>query len=149
MGASTMIWILSALILGVGLGILSFYHSEIAYFSVISVMILFVNMSSSVIELSPEMVPKPGVPAEAVIAGEGGVSEVGLLILIYRFVDHMGLLPWYVQFSIILFTLSFVAGRVSIWAHTHFKDAPETIETEENRKKRILEEYGYKDELPY
>ena len=82
MGASTMIWILSALILGVGLGVLSFYHSEIAYVSVIFVMLLFVSMSSFVTEFSPEMVPKPGVPAEAVIAGDGGVSEVGLLILI-------------------------------------------------------------------
>ena len=144
-----MIWILSALILGVGLGILSFYHSEIAYVSVIFVMILFVNMSSFVTEFSPEMVPKPAIRPDVVITRDGGVSETGLLILIHRFVDHMGLLPWYVQFSIILFTLSFVAGRVSIWAHTHFKDAPETIETEENRKKRILEEYGYKDELPY
>jgi len=144
-----MIWILSALIFGVGLGALSFYHSKIAYVSVIMVMILFVTMSSFVREVTPEMVPKAAVAVETVIVGDGGVSEVGLLMLIYRFVDHMGLLPWHIQFSIILFTLSFVAGRVSIWARTHFNEEPEIIETENGRKNRILEQYGYTDGLPY
>ena len=139
-----MIWTLSAIGLGLGLGVLGFYFSKMAYSAFAGSMALFVFLSSYVTQVSPDMVSKDS-SLTIPISETGSISEGGSVNLLFRFVDNMGLLPPHIQLALILFVVSFFVARIGTWLYTRLSVKAEKVESNADRRQRILAQYGMKD----
>ena len=139
-----MIWVISAVILGVGLGVLGYYFSKTAYSLFVISMGLFVFLSSYAKSLMPHSAS--GVSNIDVPVNDSGMTDgIGLIRLMFNAVDNMGMLPTHIQLSIVVFIFSFFIARIGTWVFTKFNVQPERVETNTDRKQRILAQYGMKD----
>lgn len=143
-----MIWIASAMGLGLGLGVLGYFFSKAAYSLFTLSMSAFVFGSSYLgglmgIDTTPSKVVVP--------VGEDGGTNIGALgNVIYRAIDNMGMLPEYIQMAIVVFIVTFFLARIATWGYLAFHPKKTVVEDRAAFKKRVLAEYGYKDgELPY
>ena len=143
-----MIWILSAIGLGLGLGIIGYYFSKAAYSLFTLSLTLFVFCSSYIRALTGGGTSN-GASMDIPLGEDGTTNIPGAGKLIYRAIDNMGMLPEHVQLSIILFICAFFTARIGTWLYTGVGKKPKKVETKADRKKRILEQYGYKNGLPY
>jgi len=128
------IWITGSGILGIALGVLGFRYSKIAsaiFLSVLSVIgivtFLYFRATGGIRGLEPE-------------AGENILAVImNKAFLVFNL---MGLLPLHMQVAILVFTGTFLAARIVAWVKSI--NAPEAVESTEDRRKRILKTYGMK-----
>jgi len=131
-----MIWIIGAIALGLILGVIGYYFSKAAYSLFITTMGLFGAFSFSLVD-------------NVAVESTGQLSEFRLLDLLFKAVDNMGYLPQHIQLAIVVFIATFFIARIITWFLTKMNVNPKEVESTSDRKQRILEQYGYKDGLPY
>ena len=143
-----MIWIASAVGLGLGLGVLGYFFSKAAYSLFTLSITAFVFGSSFIgglmgIDTTPSEVVVP-------VGEEGGTSIGSFANVFYKAIDNMGMLPEHVQKAIIVFIVTFFLARLATWGYLAFHPKKTVVEDRAAFKKRVLAQYGYKDgELPY
>jgi len=142
-----LIWMGSSVLLGLILGVIGYYHSKLAYSFFTLTLTGFVFLSSYAKALIG------GSPSNATVTvpmGEDGSTNIGGLgNLLYRAIDNMGMLPPHIQLSILLFVGAFFSARIGTWLYTGVGRKPKKVESNADRKKRILKQYGYTDGMPY
>jgi len=139
-----MVWIVSAILLGLGLGVLGYYHSKTAYSLFVISMALFVFLSSYAKGLMSQNY-SGSADIYIPIGEDGTTSAEGLGYLMFNAVDHMGALPQHIQLSIILFAVAFFVARIGTWVFTKLSVEPDRVETNAERKQRILAQYSMKE----
>jgi len=130
-----MIYILSAVLLGLGMGYFSYAFQK-----------LFFAMMAASLPIIGIVYFKVLVPLAKVAGGAAGLGSGDPITLITTLI---GQLPQDMQSAIIIFPMAAFGGRLITWIHAKFIVKPAEEETKSDRKKRILEQYGYKDGLPY
>lgn len=130
-----MIYISLAVILGLGIGYVS-YAFQKAFFA-------FCAVSLPIIGIIYFKVLLPMAKVAGATAGLGKGDPITLIMAL------IGQLPQDMQNAIIIFPMAAFGGRLATWIHAKFIAKPAVEETHSDRKKRILEQYGYKDGLPY
>jgi len=129
-----MIWIFLAVILGFGIGYVSYaFQSAFLAFSVVA-LIIGAAIYTRVI-----------LPLAVAAAGSADLGQGDPITLTIALFGH---LPQNIQSAIIIFPMAGFGARLATWFHAKLTEEPDIIETKEGRKQRILEQYGYEDGLP-
>jgi len=130
-----MIWIIGAILAGLMMGYIS-YAFQKAFFA----------LMAAAIPIFGIIYFKVLLPLAKVAGGAAGLGQGDPITLIMALI---GQLPQDMQSAIIIFPMAAFGGRLLTWIHAKFIAKPAVEETKADRKKRILEQYGYKDGLPY
>ena len=125
-----MIWILGAVLLGLMIGYISYAFQK----AFLGAMVL--------------SLPIVGLIYFRVLLPLARVSGLGQGDPITVILEMMSLLPQDIQSAITIFPMAAFGGRLIVWAYAKFISKPAVEETRSDRKKRILEQYGYKDGFP-
>ena len=130
-----LIWGAGAAILGLFLGYLGFLYSKLAY-SIFTICITaFIYLSNFILSLL-------GIERGASEAAAGGAFGFVESIVPFRAaIENMGYLPAHIRVAIITFAVTFFLSRIATWAYKSYGPKP-AEETAEQRKKRVLREYG-------
>lgn len=130
-----MLYIALAICLGLGVGYFS-YAFQKAFFA----------LMAAVIPIFGIVYFKVLLPLAKVTGGAAGLGHGDPITLIMALI---GQLPQDMQSAIIIFPMAAFGGRLLTWIYAKFiaKEAGE--ESQADRRKRILQQYGYKDGLPY
>jgi len=142
-----MIWMASAVVLGLILGIIGYYHSKLAYSAFMLSLSGFVFLSSYAKGLMGG--GGGGASMNVPIGSDGSTDIRGAGNLMFRAIDNMGMLPPHIQLSIIIFIGAFFVARIGTWFYMGVGQKPKKVESKADRKNRILAQYGYKDGMPY
>jgi len=143
-----MVWILSAIALGLGLGVLGYYFSKAAYSLFLTSMSLFVFSSGIIAEKLG--VERPAGVVKVPGGEEGSQSVLAVGNVFFRAIDNMGMLPHHIQLSIVCFIVAFFLARIVTWGYVQFYPKKVVVEDKAARRKRVLAQYGYTDgKLPY
>jgi len=128
-----MIWIISAILLGLILGILGVYFSRVAYglfFTVFIASILFLPSEFTHFNLHGHVMIKPE-----------GFAHLG---------KKLAGLPEYIQWAGFLFVIFFFLARIITWFMTRLNIIPSIRLDDVDPMERTIEEYGYNpDEYSY
>lgn len=131
------IWGAGASILGLFLGYLGYLYSKIAY-SIFTVCITaFIYGSDFILALLG--IEKSGSGVSPSVA----LSMVESIVPFRRAIENMGYLPEHIQVAIIVFAVTFFISRIITWGLKTYGKGP-AEETMEQRRKRVLKEYGMK-----
>ena len=132
MSMTYMIWMASAGVLGIGLGVLGYYYSKTAY------AIFLMGLSGIAIITNIYMGASAGVVGMT-SENKFGVFY-GMLRKISTAIDLLGKLPMHMQTAIVTFTVTFFLARIGAWWYQTKR--PKEEETLEARKQRVLKSYG-------
>lgn len=120
-----MIYLFYAFIIGVTLGALSAYHTKLFVSALLSSLIL------GAIFLRP-----------VILVGASASGSTGRINPLAVYVDGFMMLPSLLRWAILLIPVFFLLGRLVAWIYLNFiKD--EEIETEEERRARVVKEHGW------
>ena len=125
-----MIWIISAVLLGLILGVLGFYFSKLA-------ISIFVTLTLSI---TATLLLIPGVEVENISGWESSHNYIDIL---YFLGGRFTTLPEHIQLAALLFTISFFVARIITWFLVRMSLMPRIFGTETCRVERMMEEYSY------
>ena len=126
-----MFWILGAVLLGLGVGYFSYAFQKLFLGAMVLALPIF------------------GIVYFRVLLPLARVSGLGQGDPITVILEIIGLAPQNVQSAITIFPIAAFGGRLITWIYAKFIARAGVEETKAERRKRILEQYGYKDGMPY
>ena len=126
-----MIWIIGAVILGLLIGYISHkFQKAFLGMLVLSVPVIFILYVRVFVPL-------------AKVSGLGSGDPISVMTAL------LSLLPQDIQSAVTIFPMAIFGGRFVTWLYAKFIVKPTAEESKSDRRKRILQQYGYEDGMPY